>query len=207
MNKKTTAIILAAIAILAIIGVIVAINMNSSSDNDTNNQSGQPSDNNTSRTVDPSQEFNPQTLEGLSYVATSTTTVDGQVMKSVTESDGKGKIKTSSSIEGIDSESYVDGDTVITCINGECTKSTVDASAEEQATATQDMDQYRKSAQYAGTEACSTGTCQVWKANGPVGEVTYYIDEQNRIAKVSMGAGGTETTYDYKDVSITIPTV
>lgn len=107
-------------------------------------------------------------LENASYVATSTSTVDGKVMKSSTESDGKGTMKTS---------------------------------------VAQDINQYRESAQYIGTETCPAGTCQVWRANGPGGEVSYYIDSQNRISKIRMGEGGTETTYEYKDVSIVIPAV
>lgn len=207
MNKKTIAIIVAVIAVLAVAGVAIAINMNNGS-NDANNQSSQTSnDNSTPSSVDPSKEFNPQALNDLSYVATTKTTVNGQTVESLTESDGKGNVKTSSSFGGMTNESYVSGSTVITCVNDECTTSTVDSSSEEATSLSQDASQYKDSAKHSGTEACPAGTCQVWKASGAAGDVTYYIDDENRISKIVMSGSGAETVYEYKDVSITIPTV
>ena len=203
MNKKTTAIIAAIIAILAIVGIVIAINMNNDKNDGANNQTNQTANSN----VDPSKEFNPQPVDSLSYVATSTTTVSGQTIESTTESDGEGTMKTSSTAGGMKSESYIKGDTITTCVNDECSTSKVDASAEESAAAMQDASQYKDSAKHSGTEACPAGTCQVWKATGPAGDVTYYIDDQNRISKITMSGTSTEVTYEYKDVSITIPTV
>ena len=105
MNKRTTVIILAAIAILVIAGVVVAMTMSGDKESGTDRSSTQSSSDDAR--VDPSKEFNPHMLENVSYVATSTATVDGKVMKSSTESDGKGTMKTSSSFEGVNSESYV----------------------------------------------------------------------------------------------------
>lgn len=104
-------------------------------------------------------------------------------------------------------ESYVTGDTVITCVNGECTKTAVDPADKEAAAFAQNASQYKDSATNAGTEACPAGTCQVWKATGEAGDVTYYIDSENRISKIVLAQTGSETTFDYKDVTITVPTV
>lgn len=206
MNKKTIAIIVAVIAVLAVAGVAIAINMNNNSDT-TNNQAGQSSNNDSAANIDPSKEFNPQSLDTLSYVATSTTTVSGQTVESTIESDGKGVTKSSSTFGGMTTESYVTGDTVITCIDGECSSSTVDATSEEGAALAQDASAYKDSATHSGSEACPAGTCQVWKATGPAGDVTYYIDDENRISKIVMSGSNAETVYEYKDVSITVPTV
>ncbi len=201
-NKKTIAIVVAVIALLAIVGIVVAINMNNNKDGGANNQANQ-----TSNDADPAKEFNPQALDSLSYVSTTTTTVAGQTVESTTESDGKGTLKTSSSYSGTTTDSYVMGSTVVTCVNGECSKTTVDTSSAESAALAQDASQYKDSATHSGTEACGSETCQVWKATGPAGEVTYYINGQNRIAKISMSGTGAVVTYEYKDVSITVPTV
>ncbi len=206
MNKKTIAIIVAVIAVLAVAGVAIAMNLNNGN-SDANNQTGQDTTNNNAANVDPSKEFNPQSLDTLSYVATSTTTVNGQTSQSTTESDGKGTTKSSSSFGGMTTESYVTGNTVVTCVNGECSSSTVDTTSEEANSLAQDASQYKDSATNTGTEACPAGTCQVWKATGPAGDVTYYIDDENRISKIVMSSNNAETVYEYKDVSITIPTV
>lgn len=198
MNKKTTAIIAAVIAVLAIIGIVAAVNMNNN-DQGTNNQTSQTSNS------DPAKEFNPQSLESVSYVATTKVTVSGQTVESITESDGKGTLKTSSVSGGMTSESYINGGRLTTCINGECTTATVEGNSQEAAAATQDASQYKDSAKHSGTGECPAGTCQVWKATGPAGDVTYYIDDQNRISKLVVDASGAETTYEYKDVSITVP--
>ncbi|MGH7218571.1 MAG: hypothetical protein ACREGE_03975 [Candidatus Microsaccharimonas sp.] len=207
MNKKTIAIIVAVIAVLAVAGVAIAINMNNNASDDANNQSNQTSNNETPSGVDPSKEFNPQPLNELSYVATTKTTVSGQTVESTTESDGKGTTKSSSSFGGMTTESYVKGNTVVTCVDGECSTSTVDTTSEEATSLAQDASQYKDSAKHSGTEACPAGTCQVWKASGPAGDVTYYVDDENRISKVVMSDTGAEMVYEYKDVSITIPTV
>lgn len=205
MKKKSIAIIVAIIAVLAIVGVVVAINMNNNKDGDTNNtsQTNQASNN----AADPAKEFNPKSPDSLSYVSTSKTTVSGQTVESTTENDGKGTAKTSSSYGGMTTESYVTGDTVITCVNGECTKTAVDPADKEAAAFAQNASQYKDSATNAGTEACPAGTCQVWKATGEAGDVTYYIDSENRISKIVLAQTGSETTFDYKDVTITVPTV
>ncbi|MES2631108.1 MAG: hypothetical protein V4611_04060 [Patescibacteria group bacterium] len=205
-NQKTIAIVAAVIALLAIVGIAAAVNMNNK-DGDANNQTNQTSSESASNNVNPSKEFNPQALDSLSYVATTTTTVAGQTVESQTESDGKGTVKTSTSYSGMTTDSYVSGNTVVTCVNGECSKTTVDASSEEATALAQDASKYKDSATHVGTEACGSETCQVWKATGPAGDVTYYINGQNRIAKISMSGTNAVVTYEYKDVSITVPTV
>ena len=204
MNKKTTGIIVAVVAVLAIVGIVIALNMNKNSDGDTN-QPNQSSNTSKASNVDPAKEFAPQPLDSLAYVATAKTTVGGQTVETVTESDGKGTFKVSSTTQGTKSESYVSGSTVISCVNDECTKSTVDADSQEAASLAPSVAEYKDSATYSGSEACPAGTCQVWKATGSLGEVTYYIDDQNRISKVVMGQA--ETVYEYKNVSITVPAV
>lgn len=203
MKKKNIAIIVAIIAVLAIVGIVVALNMNNKDGAADNNATNQTSNN----TADPAKEFSPKDLGTLSYVSKTTTTVSGQTVESTTESDGKGAAKTSSSYGGMTTESYVTGDTVITCVNGECTKTTVDPADKAAAEVSQNASQYKDSAKNTGTEACPAGTCQVWKATGDAGDVTYYIDSDNRISKIVLGSTGSETTFDYKAVSITVPTV
>ena len=205
MNKKTIGIVAAVVVVLAIVGIAIALNMNKSGEGDASSKTNQSSSGSTSSNVDPAKAFNPQPLETLSYVATSKTTVNGQTVESTIESDGKGVTKTSSSYGGMTTESYITGDTVVTCVNGECSASTVDANSEQSTALAQDASKYKDSATHVGAEDCPAGTCQVWKATGPAGDVTYYLDDKNRISKIVMAQA--ETTYDYKDVSITVPTV
>lgn len=203
MNKKSTIIAVVAVAVLAVIGIVVAMNLNK----DTS-KSEQTNTSNSTKLADPAKEFSPQALDSLAYVATSKMTVSGQTITGTTESDGKGTQKTTSETAGMKSESYITGDTVVTCMNGQCSKTTVSAADKEASAAlTSDLSKYKDSATNAGTGDCPAGTCQVWKANGPSGEVSYYIDSQNRISKIALGDGNMEMTYDYKDVSITVPSV
>lgn len=201
-NKTIIAIIVAVVAVLAIAGIIYAMSMNNSKTSDSVNGTSETSSN-----VDPAKEFNPEPLSTLAYVSTTSTTVAGQTVESTTESDGKGTTKTSSSFGGTTTESYVTGTTVITCVNGECTKTQAEAASEEMTATAQDASQYKSTATHTGEEACGSETCQVWKATGPAGEVMYYVNGENRIAKISMSGTGATTTYEYKSVSITVPTV
>lgn len=200
-NTKIITIVAAVIALIAIVGIVVAMNMNNQ-DEAANTQTNQATN-----TTDPSKEFNPQSLDSLSYVSTSTTTVAGQTVESKTESDGKGVLKTSSSYGGTTTESYITGDTVITCVNNECSKTTVDANTEAAEDFAKEASSYKDTAEYIGTEPCGGDTCQVWKANGPAGEITYAIDSENRIAKITLAGTGAETVYEYKAVTIVVPAV
>lgn len=202
MNKKIVIIIAAVVVVLAAVGTAVAINMNNKTDKSTD------SNNNTSKEADKtdtSKTFNPKDLTKLSYVATSTTTVSGQTVTSTTESDGKGTTKTSSTVSGMKTESYITGNDVITCIDGECSKTTVEADPSA-SQATLNASQYRDSAKNAGTETIDGKTYQVWKATGEAGEVSYYIDSENRIGRLTLSSG-TTSVYEYKDVTITVPQV
>lgn len=201
MNKKTAAIIAAVVLVLAIVGVVVALNMNKNKDNQANN-----SDNNSSEQSNQSStdSFNPTDPSTLSYVATSTTTVSGQTVTGTIESDGKGTQKVSNTVAGMTTESYIKGNDVTVCMNGSCTKQTVDATSTDAANqAAANAAQYRDTATKVGTEACGSDTCQVWTATGSIGEIKYWIDSKNRVSKLTVG--GNEIVYDYKDVSITIP--
>lgn len=202
MNKKIVIIIAAAVVVLVAVGAIVALNMN--------NKTSQPtsSSNNASKqteSIDTSKTFSPQDITKLPYVSTSTTTVSGQTVTSTTESDGKGTTKTSSTVSGMTTESYVTGNTVITCVNGACSKTTAEANPSTNQAVT-NTSQYRDTAKNTGSETIDGKTYQVWKATGQAGDVTYYIDSENRIGRMSL-ASGTTVVYDYKDVSITIPQV
>lgn len=204
MNKKTAIIIAVVVVVLAIAGVAIALALNNQDNQSSNNQSN--SSNEEANNTDPSKTFSPKDISKLSYVATSTTTVAGQTVTSTIESDGKGTQKTSSTVSGMTTESYVTGNTVITCVDGTCSKTTIDPSSEATSQLAANASQYRDTATNTGSETIDDKTYQVWKANGPAGEVRYYIDSENRIGRIAL-TSGTTIVYDYKDVSITVPQV
>lgn len=200
MNKKTSGIVIGIVTVVVlIVAGILALNLNKKNVN-----SEKPNTSDQSQKVDASKEFNPSDMSKLSYVATSTTTVSGQTVTSTIESNGKTQ-KTSSTVAGMKTESYVTGNEVVTCVNGTCEKQTVDTSSDASNGAVQNIAQYKNTAKYSGKETVDGVEYNVWKATGSLGEVTYYIDSQNRIGKMSFGS--TVATYEYKDVTITVPTV
>lgn len=202
MNKKTAIIIAIIVVVLAVAGAAIAfaMNQNNKSSNNQSNSSKESSKTDTSKT------FSPKDISKLSYVATSTMTVSGQTVTSTIENDGKGTQKTSSTTAGMTTESYITGNTVITCVDGTCTKTSVDPSSESSNQLANNAAQYRDTAKNTGSETIDGKTYQVWKATGPAGEVSYYIDSENRIGRIVLASGAT-TIYDYKDVSITVPQV
>lgn len=204
MNKKTAIIIAAIIVVLAGVGTAIAIAVNNQNNQQSNqsDNSNKEADNN----ADPSKTFSPKDPNSLSYVATSTTTVAGQTVTSTTESDGKGTLKTSSNVAGMVTESYIKGNEIITCVNGECTKTTAEANPEVSNSVVNTAEKYRDSTKNAGTETVDGKTYQVWKATGDAGEVSYYLDSENRIGRVVLSSG-TTVVYEYKDVTITVPQV
>jgi hypothetical protein len=72
-----------------------------------------------------------------------------------------------------------------------------------------DLNTYQGSSIYAGTEACSTGTCHVWRHTAENTETTLLVDtETNYIVRVSAKVGEQTSVidYEYKDVTVTPPT-
>lgn len=202
MKKKTVIIIAAIVVVLAAAGVTAAVVVNNQ-DKKTDTQNN--SSNSDSSNVDTAKTFAPKNLAELAYVASSTTTVAGQTVTSTIESDGKGTTKTSSTVAGMVSETYITGNDVVSCVDGTCSKTTVDPSTAPDTLAA-DTTKYRDSAKNAGSETIDGKTYQKWTiTTEEAGEITYYIDDSNRVGRIVMSTA--TIVYDYKDVSITVPQV
>lgn len=202
MKKKTVIIIAAIIVVLAAAGVTAAVVVNNQDKKtDTQNNSSDEGSNNNAT----SNTFEPKNLNELSYVATSTTTVADQTITSTIESNGKGTTKTSSTTAGMSTESYITGNEVITCIDGACSKTTVETDAtSDQLNA--DLSKYRNNATSAGNETIDGQSYKVWTVTGEAGDtIKYYLDNDNRIARITMT--NSTIVYEYKDVSFTVPQV
>lgn len=203
MNKKTAIIIAAVVVVLAGAGVGIALALNNQMKDDNTTSDTNKQENK----VDTATTFKPQDPTKLSYVATSTAKVGEQSVTSTIESDGKGVQKSTSEAAGMKTESYMTTDFVITCMNGSCTKTAIDKNAATTDSAAIDTSKFSSSAKNAGTETINGKNYQVWKVTvEEFGEITYYLDSENRIGRVVMGTTST-VDYEYKPVTITLPQV
>lgn len=195
-KKNLQKVIIAVIALLLIIGAVVVWSIAASNQTDT--------DSSDSTAVDPAKEFAPINPDTVAHETTSSTTSSGMTITTTTRNDGKGTSVSSTVVNGESTDTYVTDNAIITCINDICRKSS--ASTEDiQSQPSLNPDQFQATAKHSGTESCGSGNCEVWTVETDNGDIVYYVDDQNRINKVT--AGGASITYSYKDVVITVPEV
>jgi len=211
MSKKLIlGIVIAAVLIGGGIGFVIVSNEDGESDQSNQTNTTQQSADGTT--------FNPVATDGLEFAATLTTTTPENVSVTAT-------IQYDTSSKAWQYTATNDGETLEAIYTADAyyikSGETWLKLPLSQGAQTFNPDQYDYSgstlsdlqAKVAsqGTAACPAGTCHVWKVEGYEGNsaVTIYVDTAtNRISQVvAESAAGTSTiVYDYKDVTVTIPT-
>lgn len=176
---------------------------------------------NDATTADPKEDgdqptFQPLATENESFVATMEVTSpnEADTFSGTVERSKAGEIKFTGVQSGQAVELYLTaaGENIV-CQDSQCYKlsngtsalSDIDFTANDE-----ELAGYKDSASYKGSESCIGGTCDVWEyTDKDNSQVTVYIQKgTNKVVELR----GTDTdgskikmTYDYKDVTITIP--
>lgn len=209
--KKKQIIIIAAVILVALIGIGAyamsqddgADKSNTSSNTSSNNSGNQPSS------------FDALTTD-TSFVATITTSNDGQEVKAVMSYDkDSGAVKYVTTTEGKEVSMYYTKDAYYLCQSAnDCFKYPLgqgSVSGFDPGTYqydNQDIAGLRNNAAYQGQQSCPAGTCDVWKVTEGTNSTTVYIDASTkRISQVetTTAAGTSKVVYEYKSVSVTPP--
>lgn len=167
-----------------------------------------------STTQQSSGDFSPASIQELDFVATITTEGSNENTQGTLEKDGD-KTRLVSTADNQTSEIINTPDALYTCTNGVCYKF-----AAQNSESGVDVSQYhyedteisnlRNTAVYKGQKDCASGKCDVWEVKDTPDSVSeLYLDvNTKRIIQVVSTKEGTTTkiTYEYKDVTVDIPT-
>ncbi len=206
MNKIITLIVLAVIVVGGGTAIILTNkdskdSMNSSRANSSKTQTGQGND------------FSALPTADLSFVATLTSTANGKTVKTVMESDAKtGAVRYASDTMTMiyTKDAYYICQTAENCFKYKLGQgSGASFNPKDYQYDSSKIDSYRNSSTKLGTESCPAGTCVVWQVtNGGYVSKIYVDSKTKRVSKVTSSQGETSTTiiYDYKDVSVQVPT-
>lgn len=206
MNK----IVALVIGGVVVVGGATALIINGGSEDDTNTGSS----NSTSQTA---AQFSPAKTTNLSFVATTTSTVDGKTTNSVMESDAKtGAIRYKAGAADSGFTFIYTKDAYYMCPeSGACFKYALgqgQGAAFDPKTYQYDdakIADYKTNTKSLGRESCPAGTCEVWQVSGSGYGAKIYIDnDTKRVSQVISDASGVSSkiVYEYRDVSVEIPT-
>lgn len=170
---------------------------------------------NQAETTDEGASFNPQGMEGVSFVATiNGTTEDGEINATM-EHDGQGSTRLEMTQAGRDFELTLTPDAVYSCESETCIRFDTDQASgaafldpSEYTYDDEEFDDFRDDANYLGQESCPAGTCDVWEIEDDETIARMYLDTStSRISQVTSDGPDSEITvvYDYRDVTITPP--
>lgn len=209
--KKVAVIIGVVLLVAASVGAFLFL-QNSKSNDDSSQQSESQTE-----APDPNT-FAPLGTGGESFEATITTTFDGEVTEATVAFDGQGVSEYNTTAQGQAVRVVHTQDAYYTCNDTQgCFKFDLSQSSgtefnpDDYDFSEEDANDYQAAATKQGTEACESGACTVWVSSSykNQGKTTIYVDNAtNRIVKVQSMYDGTESTitYDYKAVTIDIPT-
>jgi hypothetical protein len=156
--------------------------------------------------------FNVASTLGESFTASMTGTTEDKTYSATIEYDGMGNGHYVGQFDEGSYELYILGERYVICSENQCIEtpnfsdaSPIDATAFE--FSEEDLNSYRDSALYKGTETCPDGTCDVWEISIEEYSGKLYVTEDGRISKATgAAAGGTfEIVYTYEEVTITPP--
>ena len=211
MKKKQ--IIIAVVVVLLIIGGIFIAKGSSSKDKSSTSKSSSSSNSNNKSDGG----FNAIANTDQSFVATITSTIGDKSYVATMESDAKtGAVKYVSNAQGENMTFIYTKDTYYMCMSatkcykyklGEGSGATFDPSSYKYDSTK--LDEYKSTSTSGGTKACKAGTCDVWKVKAGNYESLILIDQRTkRVSEVqsTTAAGGSTIVYEYKDVSVEIPT-
>ncbi len=213
MNKKI-GLIIAIVAALLLAGAAFMLLKSNDNGDETSNSSGSGL---FSGSTDPTKNFNPKDVKGLSYVSTTTAKMaDGSEVKGTTEADNKGNLKmVSDSTLGKTTNYTVDGVHYLCENDDPCQKlpDTNEEISEEARAITEraekEFEDAKKAAKYVGMTDCAAGKCATWEITVSGVSRTYKLDGENRISETTTNDPEypSTTVFEYKDVIITAPNV
>jgi hypothetical protein len=208
--KKVLIIVGVVVLVVASAGAYLLLTNNEATEETTQSTSEETS------TVE--NAFSPVSTEGQSFVATINTTLDGEVNEATLSFDGEGKSEYVATANGQTQRFVYTPDAYYSCNDTQgCFKFNLSDSAgptvdpEEYQFKEEKAQDFNETANYEGQKSCDVGTCDVWVSNSfeNQGKTTIYLDARDKkIVKIESTVDGTTSTitYDYKDVTIEVPT-
>ncbi len=191
-------------------GAAYLLTKDDKNDQTPTNTESQPT---TDTSSEPTASFSPLSTEGKDFVATVTTTTKTGTSTAKFEQDGT-KTRYTISTSNTNSQFIYTKDTYYVCGSGQCYKYTAKQSnssgvdVKNYQYSGSELSSFKNSAAYKGKQSCPAGTCDVWSVTAGGITSTLYLDDQQRISQVESSQAGTTTkiTYEYKDVTISLPT-
>lgn len=212
-NKKMLWIVLVVVLIVVAGGAAYWFTRKDTTNNSTGGTDGSSQVSKTSGTE--TQNFNPVSMQGQSFVATISGTQNGKALNATMSYDGKSSYSYEVTQDGQKVQMIVTSDAFYTCNNGNCYKTAVNANSKQSFDpsnyqySASDIDSFKNSAAYKGTQSCAGGTCDVWEvSDSKTGKTTLFLDSNShRIVEVSYSENGNtfKISYAYKPVTITPP--
>ncbi|HLC91986.1 MAG TPA: hypothetical protein VJC09_02955 [Candidatus Saccharimonadales bacterium] len=208
---KRSRIIVVAVVLLLILGA-VAYMVSRKEDKTKTATTTKPTSSKTTNTSN----FAPVSTTGLALTATISTPLDGGTTATATlVSDGKGTTQYKADQGGQQVEITYTTDAYYMCTGGQCFKYDISQSGNSgfdpssYAYTPAQLSTYRNTASYKGKKSCPAGTCDTWSVSSGGASSTIFIDTKTKyISQVESTVSGKKSTvtYEYKPVSITIPT-
>ncbi|MCA9337308.1 hypothetical protein KC951_01215 [Candidatus Saccharibacteria bacterium] len=151
------------------------------------------------------------------FVATVSGTRDGQTYNATLESNGEGVTQFTSTVDGQQIRAIYTKDAFYSCTGDQCYVMPLDGATQQSFDPSQyeytaeDVAAWKSTSTYAGQQSCAGGTCDVWQVNDSTDGTTSKIfinTSTRRIAQVEVTTpeGTSSITYEYKPVTIAIPT-
>lgn len=206
MNRN----VLIAIGIVLVLGIgaFAYMGMTDNDDNDTNTNQANTGQNNDGETP----QFNPAATTDRDFVGTiSGSGQEGTVVFEYDNDSESFRYVATANGEGI--ETITTPDAYYAMANGQWIKYPTGTDsgfdADDYQYGNDELEDYRNSSAYQGTQQCSAGTCHVWQTTIGNSQSTLLIDtDTGYIVRVSTTAGDQTSAidYEYKEVTITAPT-
>lgn len=157
-------------------------------------------------------EFEAIATKDQSFQAVMTGTRDTTTYTANLEYDGKGNSRYSGTSGGTTFEAFMLGSRYVICSNGTCfemsqANSPVPVSEDQYSYSDDNLANFRRNATYKGKQDCPAGTCNAWDVKTTDFTGTIFVDDEDRISKVSSKSDKSafDITYTYQPVTITPP--
>lgn len=208
VTKKLAILVIVVIAATGVIGY-VGLRSKDNAKNAVTGTSNKPNSEKSTGNV-----FDALGTNGMSYVATITTTSGDKSVAGVMESDAKtGAIRYTATTNGKEVQMIYTKDAYYICQTvDKCYKYPLgQGSAFDPKNYSYDASkiaEIKNSVKSLGTSNCPTGTCSVWQTTSGNYQGKVYIDAKTKRivqAENTTSTGTSKIVYDYKDVSVTAP--
>ncbi len=209
MNLSKQQVVGLVVALLLIVGGVLAFTRLQNGDENGDQQAAEQTDNDYEELARATE-----AMSDASFIATITGDSTEGPINVTMEQDGQGSSRFVTEQNGTTLQFIITPDAAYSCENDDCMQfasEDVEGSffePDDFVYSEDDMDVLQANATFAGQEECPAGTCNVWEVTEGADTSRIYIStSDNTISQVSVTGpeGSFNITYDYQDVTITPP--